>query len=263
MLIVRAIRRRLASEEGGYTLIELLVTVSIGVVVLIGLMNLIDTTGRANARLTDKAETAQRVRVGVDRVARVLRTQACLNVSTPPLISGTADSVQFWSDTPTKTQVDNGQDDTNIVFQPKRVTLTFDPSAGTITQTTETPAAGKSPEAGDYMTNATSTSRVLITNVVRMKDTNGDEMPVFRYYTFSAVNTALTASSLDGNLGTDPVPGTSVKRIVKIDVALEGKPTSGNPDSNRNTDAQTTVITRNADLSGGSDPGRQWGPRCG
>lgn len=267
MLIARAIRRRLA-QESGFTLIELLVTASIGVVVLIGLMNLIDSSGRANARLTDKAETAQRVRVGVDRIARVLRTQACLNASTPPLSSGSADAVQFWSDTPTNTQVDNGQDATNIVFQPKRVTLTFNPTQGTVTQVTETAAANRSPEDGPaaYMTGATSTSRILINNVRRMKDPDNPsvDLPVFRYYTFSALRDKEDAlTSIDGDLGADPVPATSVKRIVKINVALEGTPESGNTDSARNTDAETTVLSRNADLSGGADPGRQWGPRCG
>lgn len=245
--MLTVVRRRLAAEAG-ITLIELLVSVLIGMVVLYAIANLAESGGRANARLTDKTETVQRTRIGMDRITRVLRTQACLRDGDPPILEGTDDSVTFYSDVQTDTDVNNA-----VSYTPRKVRLTFSTaSGGSVVQETWTP-----------YTATTAVRRVLLDDIERSGST-----PFLRYYSF--LNTTDTPASSDAKVATplnnalelDPFPANSVKTIVKINVALQARPNSGNPDEARRTTVNGTVFTRNADL-GSVDPGRKWGPRCG
>lgn len=229
--MIAATRSRLA-QDSGFTLIELMVSVAIGMVVLLGITNLIDATGRANTRLTDKTETVQRTRIGMDRIVRVLRTQACRDALTPPIKAGTGNSIEFYSDT-----------GTNPTFAPRLVRVSYDSVVGAIKQ-----------ESLNSAGTVTGT-RVLIENVAPA----GSQL--FTYYSFADLNRAFT--SVNNSLATSPMPDNSIAKIVKVDVGIRGRPTSGNTDARRQTTATSTVYTRSADFSVAPDPNRKWGPRCG
>ena len=159
-----AIRRRLSGERG-FTLIELLVAVALGMVVLAALTQLIDTSGRANERLTDKTETVQRMRFAMDRVTRVLRTQVCLDSSTPPIAGGDASSITFYSDT-----------STNAEFRPAKVRLFLDGTA--IKQETWTlPAGVTTPTSASYT--GASTTKVIADDVALIPGT-----PFLRFWSW-------------------------------------------------------------------------------
>jgi Tfp pilus assembly protein FimT len=232
-------RRRLAGERG-FTLIEMLVSIALGIVVLAALAMLLDSSGRASTRLADKAETVQRLRIGVDRIARVLRTQVCADSDTPPIVSGTADSITFYSDTNTTSD-----------FSPKTVQITFDSAAGTVVQKTWNSTAA----------NVTSTTpdrtRSLLDKASRIGNT-----PFLSYYSWVDLANAV-AVPLSPSLDSDSLPDNSIAKIVRVDVALQASPTGGNPDVARKATMTTSIYTRNADFSGQASAGRTWGPRCG
>ena len=144
-----------ARSESGFTLIELLVAISLGMVVIIALLTLIDTSGSARARLTDKTETVQRMRIGMDRIVRVLRTQVCASTTAPPIISGDADAVTFYSDTSTT--------GSNGAFRPRKVALYY--SSAEAGPWCRTPMCPRTPRARGPTTPSPSTRRTLIDNI--------------------------------------------------------------------------------------------------
>jgi Tfp pilus assembly protein PilW len=240
VLIAEVARRRLA-QESGFTLIELLVSMTLGMIVLFAVLNLLDASGHAGARITDKADTVARTRIGLDRATRVLRTQACGDSSTPPLISGTSTAVSFYSDTNTST-----------TFAPRKVTLSY--ANGSLTQQTWVPTNTSSPWT--YAASPTQT-RVLIDDVAPSGTT-----PIFAYYSWTDLNTPVTAP-LSTDLSSTSLPANSIAKIVKVDVAFKATPTSGRVSTAGQTAMTASVFARNADFSGASNDGRTWGPRCG
>jgi Tfp pilus assembly protein PilW len=239
VLIARAIRRRLASESG-FTLVELLVSMSLGMIVLFAVLNLLDASGHAGARVTDKSETVQRTRIGLDRATRVLRTQACGDSSTPPIISGSGTAVTFYSDTNSST-----------TFAPRKITLSY--ANGSLTQQTWIPTNTASPWT--YNTSPT-TTRVLIDSITPIAGT------VFTYYSWTDLTTPVS-SPLSTDLSGTTLPDNSIAKIVKVDVGFQANAQSGRVSKAGQTAMTASVFARNADSSGVSDAGRTWGPRCG
>jgi Tfp pilus assembly protein PilW len=240
VLIAEAARRRLA-QESGFTLIELVVSIALGMIVLFAVLNLLDASGHAGARITDKADTVARTRIGLDRATRVLRTQACGDGSTPPLITASATAVTFYSDTNTST-----------TFAPRKITLSY--ANGALTQQTWVPTNTSSPWT--YATNPTQT-RVLIDNISQSGTT-----PVFAYYSWTDLNTPVTAP-LNTDLSSTTLPANSIAKVVKMDVTFKATATSGRVSTGGQTAMTASVFARNADFSGASNVGRTWGPRCG
>jgi Tfp pilus assembly protein PilW len=240
VLIAEAVRRRLASESG-FTLVELLVSMSLGMIVLFAVLNLLDASGHAGARVTDKSETVQRTRIGLDRATRVLRAQACADSSTPPIISGSSTAVSFYSDTNSTT-----------TFAPRKVTLSY--ANGSLTQQTWNPTNTASPWA--YNTTPT-TTRVLIDNITPISGT-----PVFAYYSWTNLTTPV-AAPLISDLSSTSLADNSIAKIVKIDVAFQANAQSGRVSKGGRSAMTASVFSRNADFSGASNAGRTWGPRCG
>lgn len=240
MLILEAARRRLASESG-FTLVELVVAMGLGMIVLFAVLNLLDASGHAGARITDKSETVQRTRIGLDRATRILRTQACGDSNTPPIISGSGSSVTFYSDT-----------NTSSTFAPRKVTLSF--ANGNLTQQTWVPTNSSSP----WTYNATATqTRTLIDNIAQSGST-----PVFAYYSWTDLDNAVTAP-LSTDLSSTTLPDNSIAKIVKVDVTFQANAVSGRVSKGGQSAMTGTVYARNADFSGASNTGRTWGPRCG
>jgi prepilin-type N-terminal cleavage/methylation domain-containing protein len=238
-LIARA-GKRLAGE-GGFTLIELMVTIGIGVLVLTAALDLMDSTGNAGSRVSDKSETVQRLRGGLDRATRILRTQVCADSSTPPIISGDGDSVTFYSDTGTDT-----------TFAPRKIRLSM--SSGTLFEEIWLPTNTSSPWA--YPADPDSAKQLLENGTTLDAST-----AVFSYYSFADLSTKLT-TPLDTSLSDPNPPPNSVTKVVRVDVALRAVPQSGNPEARRQMAMTSAVYTRNADFSGTSNSGRTWGPRC-
>lgn len=240
MLIAETVRRRLASESG-FTLVELVVAMGLGMIVLFAVLNLLDASGHAGARITDKADTVQRTRIGLDRATRVLRTQACGGSSTPPLISGSGTAVTFYSDT-----------NSSSTFAPRKVTLSY--AGGALTQQTWVPTNSASPWT--YNTTPT-TTRTLIDHISQSGST-----PVFAYYSWTDLTNAV-ATPLNTDLSSTTLPANSTAKIVKVDVTFQANAVSGRVSKGGVSAMTGSVYARNADFSGASNAGRTWGPRCG
>jgi prepilin-type N-terminal cleavage/methylation domain-containing protein len=238
-LIARA-RTRLARQDG-FTLIELMVAITIGMVVLTAVLNLLDSSVHAGARIEDKTETVQRMRIAMDRVSRVLRTQVCSDSSTPPVISGDDQQVTFYSD--------KSEDTT---FAPRKVQLSF--ANGTITERTWFPTTSSAPWG---YPSAPDRTESLVDNATTI---GGG--PMFTYYSWTDLTTPV-ATPLDTSLSSTPLPDNSIAKVVRVDVGFQALAVSGRPYAGGKTAMTNSIYVRNADFSGASDAGRTWGPRCG
>jgi Tfp pilus assembly protein PilV len=134
--------RRAARREHGFTLIETLVSVSVGMVVLFGLLQLLEFTLPASQHVTDRVDAQQRGRNALEQIQQQLHSAVCVNTNDPvtgvpalrkPVISADAQQVTFYSDvmTPTTTATTTAGS-----FQPVRRQLAWSSTAGTITEST-------------------------------------------------------------------------------------------------------------------------------
>ena len=91
------IRRRLAAQDG-FTLVELLMAMSIGTIVLMAAFYTLDRAGQIQREAADRSDALQRGRIALELVTRELRSQVCLGTATEPITDGRATSVEFYAD---------------------------------------------------------------------------------------------------------------------------------------------------------------------
>jgi type II secretory pathway pseudopilin PulG len=224
------------------TLPELLVVTMIGVVVLSAALLLTEISGRASDRVTDRVEVVQRARSAMETIVQQLRSQVCLDGETPPIATGTGNSVTFYANLSSTPD-----------YLPQRRTLTYDPASRTIVEqlyrTTSTAPPwtfGPTP----------SRTRTILTNVTALPDT-----PFLRYYSFDG-STPL-AVPLSTNTTSNPLVANSIAKVVRIDIAFQILPSDGNEEGARRSSFRTSVYLRNTDYGDrNTTSGRTWGPRC-
>ena len=97
---MRVTARRRASDERGFTIIELMVAMSVGMVVLLAAFMLLDRSFTASGQIADRQEALQRGRQAMELITRQLRSQVCVVVPpattfSPPVVGG-QDNVTFY-----------------------------------------------------------------------------------------------------------------------------------------------------------------------
>lgn len=253
--------RDLSRDERGFTLIELLVAMLIGIVVLGAALSLMEAGARSSTRTTDRADVTQRGRNALTQVTRGLRSQVCPADETPPIASGDAGSVVYYSDT-----------DGDAYFAPQRrrvwLDLSWKGGRGAIRESVvasdQTSAQG--PGATGWTFTGTPAERVLLEDVTTAAST-----PFLRYYSFDG--TQLTAP-LSTDTTSNPLPANSIAKPVRVDVgfrtlpsrpsAATGVPSGTQTDPTRDSDFATSIWLRNSDFTDQSqtETNRAWGPRC-
>lgn len=238
---MRALRDKLAREDG-FTLIELLVATLIGVAVISAALMLTEVAGRTATRVEDRVDTTQRARIAMDRLVRQLRTQACLASGIPPIVSGDANTITFYSDY-----------DASAEFRPQKRRLTFSTAGkGSIVEeiydTTSTQAPWAFPAAPQR-------TRVLLTYVGQ----DGTK-PFLRYYSRDV--SGPLATPLSTNIVSTPLAVNSIAKVVRVEVTFEARPTTGRTGPERRSRVNSTVSLRNVDYAATDPSGTTWGPRC-
>jgi type II secretory pathway pseudopilin PulG len=209
---------RLRAQEG-FTLPELLTTMSISIIVLLGAFGLLDVVMKRTGETRARVETAQVGREALETMTQQLRSQVCPSTSIASLAAASANSVTFYAD------LSNGAAAVKDRVQ-KRV-LTYDPAARTITQSVYLPTGvgtATTPPGPTFPATASST-RVLAANV----DTDGQA--IFRYFAYApgtaaTATTAATAATPTVEL-TAPTAAADLARIARIQIAFVAK--SANP----------------------------------
>ena len=216
-------------DERGMTLIEMLVTVSLGMIVLLALMDIADVSIRASARVEDRVEVSQRGRIAMDQIAQQIRSQVCLGPGFPAVTQGDDNSVTFYSQL----------GDENSVPQQRRLVY----ANGTITEQT---FVGSGTPPNMNFPNTPTRLRDIISNVSLMGTT-----PVFRYYAFTTTDPPTPTELLP-----TPLSDTDMARTVKIGVSFVVSPLKA-----RNSEVQS--VFQDDVYSRKSDPSQpQQSPKC-
>lgn len=195
--MLTAMQRR-AGEQSGFTLVELLVSMTLGLLVLGSTMFVMDRAFHHNSDITQRSDSQQRARLAMDYVVQTLRAQVCLDQTTTPVASGDANSVTFYADL---------SDGSKIV---EKRTIAYDPAKGTLLESRYAGSTATPPTFGAQPT----TKRMIL-----RKMTQDGTTPVFTYYGYATVNPALP----DQNLGTTLTAATAA-RVARIDVAFRAYP---------------------------------------
>jgi prepilin-type N-terminal cleavage/methylation domain-containing protein len=224
MLVTRLhrARARLAREDG-FTLVELLTAMVIGLVVVFAAFTLMERSFVATNEIADRADAAQRGRIAMDSVTRQLRSQVCFSGQLP-LLAGSDTSIDFVTDL--------GDGTTS----PERHVLTFTNGANGYTLT-ETDYSMTSVNGATPVTWGTARTRTLLTGVAR----NGTA-PFFKYLGFDATTNPPSVSTLNSPLVLD-----DFDNVTQIAVSFAVAPAHAQTSASRGSALSEQVAVPQAD----------------
>jgi prepilin-type N-terminal cleavage/methylation domain-containing protein len=225
MSLMRRLRHRVSlADQRGFSLTELLVAMTIGMVVLMASWMVLDRTISASGQVADRSQALQRGRQAMELISRQLRSQVCVGTATPIVSAGDL-SVTFYAD------MTDGSSANPI----KKRTLTYDTTTDTINESVAS-------STGTYpaLTFGTAATAPLLTKVDQIMD-GSTARPIFRYYGYQTGTTNGTLVQLSA-----PLSATDLKRVAVIKVgfrAFADRPISNDSDS---TVLENDVYTRTA-----------------
>jgi prepilin-type N-terminal cleavage/methylation domain-containing protein len=223
-------RERLRDDQRGFTLVELITAISIGMVVIMAAFMVLDRTISASSQIADRSDALQRGRQTMSTITRELRSAVCVG-NTFPIVAGTDSSVTFYADL-----TDDGPTITNPI---KKRQLSWNSTNQIITETV-TPSSGPYPS---LTFNGTPTSVQLLTNVDQVLDPpSNTPRAMFRFYGYQTGTTNGTLVQL-----ATPLSATDLGRVALIKVGFRtfaARPISNN---DKNTAVlEDDVYTRTA-----------------
>ncbi len=212
-----------ARDESGWTLIELLMAMSIGVVVLLASFMLVDASAPLAQKTQDRVDAAQRGRLAMDIIGAELRSQVCMPGAVPPIMPTVSDASNVWF-------YGNNQDQDSL---PQKHHIYIQ---GTALKEDSWQGTGSVSNV-NFPVNAPPTTRILVDPVALVPG-----VPLFRFYGFDAnlpasVNQPIVA----------PVSVLDSRRVVQVNVSFVARPTRATAASGRDSTFQQAVFFRTAD----------------
>jgi Tfp pilus assembly protein PilW len=225
---------RLRAQDG-ITLPEMLIAATVSFVVLAATLGLLDSTLRLGGGVMSKTDAMQRGRLAMDRITQELRSQVCLDLTTPAIITGaTADSVTFYSDF--------GSGD--LTKPPVLRTISYDQTTGNITES----VVKSKTDVAPFDFTGTPTNHVIFENAVRQTKKVGgvdQDVPFLKYFAYEETGTPpVLRTSME--LLPPLTDAAKVARVARIEVAFSARPT-GAKDNTNATDVEDQVTVRHAD----------------
>jgi prepilin-type N-terminal cleavage/methylation domain-containing protein len=221
-------------DERGFTLVELLVSMVIGLIVIFAAFKTLDASGSLGKKTQDRVDAAQRGRLAMDVIGSELRSQVCLPGALPPMAAGA---------TPTDFTFYSNLGDQDSPPQKRR----FYVQSGAIKEQTWQGSYSGSGVTLTVIWTGPST-RTLVDPVGQVGTT-----PYFRFWGFDANLPATINQPLDAT----PLSSADSGRVVQVDVSFVSRPTGATAASPRDAIFQQSIYFRTADPM---DPGK--GPKC-
>lgn len=160
---------RLAGEEG-FTLVELLVAMIVGLVVIFAAFSVMDGSWRLNAKTTDHIETTNRGRLAMDKITQQLGSRICLQSETPAqgsLVTATDDQIEFYASITNETAPRLVVERRRLTYRPTTHDILLEAWTGSAPPPTPPPA---------------NTTTPTLTRVIAEGVAPAGSTPIFRYY---------------------------------------------------------------------------------
>ena len=233
-------RARLQSQEG-FTLVELLCALTVGMIIMFAAFNLIDATTRGQKTVESRLDANARGRLVMEQLTRQLRSQVCIGKGIATMLEATDTKATFYASVAP-------YDPANPSAMPtvQRRTLEFVPDGttgrGSIVETVIT-ATGTAPE---YSWAAAPVVRTIASDVAPVTG-----KPIFRFYKYDP------DLSPNVQLLTPPISEGNRQIIVQVQTAFQAFATNGRDSDAISTILENKVTVRTADPT---DPTRS--PKC-
>jgi hypothetical protein len=219
MLVLTRIRK----DERGVSLVEVLVSLSIGMVVLFAVLGLMTTMVRSSADSRGRTQAVREGRTAIDRVGQELRLASCPDWGSA-ILSGTGDSVSYYVTRPLA--------DFRVDPVVERHTLTFDPAAGTLRLAVHTPTNGTT--IPPVWNTAPVRQSVVATRVARTGAT-----PIFQYLAYDSPEAPATS------LLAAPLAAANLSKVGQVRVTFTALPDAG--PAGRGSSFESTIVLRTDD----------------
>jgi Prokaryotic N-terminal methylation motif len=226
---------RIRSDQSGYTLVELLTAMMVGMVILMASFLLLDQATSVSQEIAHRHEALQRGRVAMETIVRDLRSQVCLGDETEPITVAETNKVTFFID------LSDGSKEI------QQRTIRYEPATKQLFEDIYL-ASGVYPE---LTFGEPAETRVLASEVEPILD-NGVPRPILRYYAFNP-------GGAPGDLTQLPAPLSSndAIRTVLVKVGFTVMPDRSSPKARNATSVESDVYVRLADPSRPLE-----GPQC-
>lgn len=169
-----------AGTEHGYTLIELVVSMALGVIVILAAFSFLDFTSEDVARTTERVHVNQIGRTALERIMLELHS-ACVGPSVNPIqVNSNASTLRFVSE--------SGSQSALPVVHLREIIYT-EPSGSTPGTLVEKsfPSTSEINNNGEYKFSSTATTTTLLKGIRRTEEVNkgkGVYRPIFQYYRY-------------------------------------------------------------------------------
>jgi hypothetical protein len=217
--------RAALSDEGGYSLIELLVSIISGVAVCFALFAILNFSTDQTARLTGYSQATQQGRIAMTKIVDALHS-ACLSPGFAPVQVGSSGTelrfINAYSEEAviSKTQVNERR----IVWNEKAETLTAYtyPAIKEVTWPTF-----------EYSSTASPASGTLLASNVTESEAGGKKVPLFKYYSYkgeSSESATTGLSTLSSEPLVTPLTKETAPTAASVLISFNAGPSDGKTD---------------------------------
>lgn len=178
MLTLRKTLARLRSEDTGYTLIELLVSMVIGMIVIAGAFSFLQFTSEDVARTTDRIHVDQVGRTQLERLMLELQSSCTAPSVTPIQVKSSSTVLRFISGTGSESSVKT------VYLREVVYTKESGSTQGTLVETAY-PNTSTVNSNGEYKFSATGTTTTLMKGIRQTKEVKSETpRPIFQYFRY-------------------------------------------------------------------------------
>lgn len=237
----------MTSDQDGFTLVELLVSMMLGLVILGTAFGLITTSGNATKKISDRVDSAQRGRTALERMTQQLRATVCVPTGTPvtylkPFVAATATSVTWYANLDGDARTDSPQSaDGDPSFDPQQRRLSYSAAARTIVEDRWAQAVPIVPA-----TTAPTSTKVLLTDV--------DPLPGVDVFRYLGYQDAVAAEPVV----LPPLTSSDLGRVVGVNLSFIARPSTPSVSKVTSAVMQGSVyartINRNTDTTSSPYP---------
>jgi prepilin-type N-terminal cleavage/methylation domain-containing protein len=230
-------------NQDGFTLMEVLMAVTVGFVVLAATLGLLESSVRLDAGVMSKTDAMQRGRLAMDTLTQELRSQVCLDFDNPAVLSGAGDnSITFYGDYSAAGQ------------RPFKREIVFNPTNSTITSYRYDAAAGATlPLKPDSFPSSPTVTRQVLEGARNQVDTAlGTIVPFLRYYANQKDADGVYRPSEKLAV---PLSADDAKRVARIEISFLARPT-GARDDKQAVNLTDQIMARHL------DPNVSLNPKC-